>query len=305
MLSGITKRVRGHASHEVCPWNVTFAQEVAEGSPFAARAMFRDASSRAGTRALAREILMMKPSDYAAVFRGSAIKRAKLWMLQRNACVVLGNVGTTNDFAVLEAMRFHENMRRGHSPGSSRGATAARRRLRWAIRPLDPAFERVGLAYQTKAASPFFLATWRSLSAIPLGRFAPDSHLATVLSVVFRYRAKTGWLMWRCSRSRLISAGASGGGAEMQAASNSRIVVLVMAPTSNSSLAASWMAANVSLLYFRVLVTADLHQGFLFKQHPQLRVGHSRVRTGERPKHGSFAWCVSRFWCRDSLSSGW
>lgn len=37
---------------------------------------------------------MMEPEDYTAAFRGSAIRRAKLWMLQRNACVVLVNVGT-------------------------------------------------------------------------------------------------------------------------------------------------------------------------------------------------------------------
>jgi len=93
----------------VCPWNVKFAQALPEGSPFAARALFREANSREGTRALAREILIMAPADYAAAFKGSAIKRAKLWMLQRNACVVLGNVGTAGDLAVLEAMRLHEH----------------------------------------------------------------------------------------------------------------------------------------------------------------------------------------------------
>ena len=93
---------------EVCPWNVKFAQELAAGSPFAARELLRDAGATDGTRALACEILMMAPADYAAAFKGSAIKRAKLWMLQRNACVVLGNIGTADDLAVLEAMRFHE-----------------------------------------------------------------------------------------------------------------------------------------------------------------------------------------------------
>ena len=51
----------------------------------------------------------MAPADDAETFRGSAIKRAKLWMLQRNACVVLGTVGTTEDLAVLEAMQQHEH----------------------------------------------------------------------------------------------------------------------------------------------------------------------------------------------------
>ena len=58
---------------------------------------------------MAREILMMEPDDYAAAFKGSAIKRAKLWMLKRNACVVLGNIGIADDRALLEAMAVHEH----------------------------------------------------------------------------------------------------------------------------------------------------------------------------------------------------
>jgi len=84
---------------------VKFAQELAEGSPCAARAMFVDKDPRT----LAREILAMEPADYAAAFKGSAMKRAKLWMLQRNAAVVLGNVGTADDLAVLESMHSHEH----------------------------------------------------------------------------------------------------------------------------------------------------------------------------------------------------
>ena len=71
--------------------------------------MFLGAGSPEGTRALACKIVMMGPADYATAFKGSAIKRAKLWMLHRNECVVLGNVGTDEDLAVLEAMRAHEN----------------------------------------------------------------------------------------------------------------------------------------------------------------------------------------------------
>ncbi len=51
----------------------------------------------------------MNDEQYRASFKDSAIKRAKLWLLQRNACVVLGNVGTTEDLAVLAAMRLHEH----------------------------------------------------------------------------------------------------------------------------------------------------------------------------------------------------
>jgi epoxyqueuosine reductase len=79
----------------VCPWNAKFARP-ARFEAFA-------------PRALARSICMMDATDYAAAFKGSAIKRAKLWMLQRNACVVLGNVGTEDDLAVLEAMMQHEH----------------------------------------------------------------------------------------------------------------------------------------------------------------------------------------------------
>ena len=87
---------------------MSFASEVREEA-FRPREMFLDAGSREGTRALAREILMMDAADYAAAFKGSAIKRAKLWMLKRNACVVLGNIGIADDLAVLDAMLVHEH----------------------------------------------------------------------------------------------------------------------------------------------------------------------------------------------------
>jgi len=83
---------------------VKLAQELPEGSAFAARAMFVEKDART----LAREILAMDQADYAAAFKGSAIKRAKLWMLKRNAAVVLGNVGTHEDGPVLEAALVHD-----------------------------------------------------------------------------------------------------------------------------------------------------------------------------------------------------
>ena len=94
--------------NDVCPWNRRFAQE-ATIPEFQPRELFAGMESREGTRALAREILMMSPAEYASALRGSAMKRAKLWMLQRNACVVLGNVGTDEDVPVLEAMLGHEH----------------------------------------------------------------------------------------------------------------------------------------------------------------------------------------------------
>ena len=98
--------------------------------------MFLGACSRDGTRALAREILMLEPADYAAAFKGSAIKRAKLWMLQRNACVVLGNIGTEDDVpALIAALRDEASLVRGHAAwalgrlGSAVAVAALRARL--------------------------------------------------------------------------------------------------------------------------------------------------------------------------------
>ncbi len=51
---------------------------------FAARAMFVEKDART----LAREILVLGQAEYVTAFKGSAMKRAKLWMLQRNAFTV-------------------------------------------------------------------------------------------------------------------------------------------------------------------------------------------------------------------------
>jgi len=88
---------------------VKFSQELPDGSPFAPRDLFRNPGSPEGTRALAREFLMSKYADYAAASKGNAVKRANLWMLKRNACVVPGNVGMGEDLAILEAMQSHQH----------------------------------------------------------------------------------------------------------------------------------------------------------------------------------------------------
>jgi epoxyqueuosine reductase len=80
---------------EVCPWNVRFARTLPAGSPFAARPAV--AGKDAGT--LAAELLAMDQAAYAEAFRGSAMKRAKLAGLQRNARVVLANAGASADGA--------------------------------------------------------------------------------------------------------------------------------------------------------------------------------------------------------------
>jgi epoxyqueuosine reductase len=71
---------------DVCPWNVSFARELAEPA-FAPR-------SEIGQREapdLARDILEMSQEEFSTAFRGSPMKRAKLAGLKRNARVVLAN----------------------------------------------------------------------------------------------------------------------------------------------------------------------------------------------------------------------
>jgi len=68
---------------DVCPWNVKFAQELHEPA-FEARV----ALAGKDARALADDILAMDETAYREAFRGSAMKRAKLAGLQRNATVV-------------------------------------------------------------------------------------------------------------------------------------------------------------------------------------------------------------------------
>jgi epoxyqueuosine reductase len=86
-----------HCSQTVCSYNVKFAQALRDDSPFA----LREALAGKDARHLAREILDMDVDAYRAAFRGSPMKRAKLPAMKRNAAVVLGNVGTTDDIPAL------------------------------------------------------------------------------------------------------------------------------------------------------------------------------------------------------------
>lgn len=83
--SGISKWVYRQFSQEVCPWNIKFARELPEGSPFAPREVIAEKDAR--TRAT--EVLAMTQDEFSAAFRKSSVKRAKLAGLQRNARVVL------------------------------------------------------------------------------------------------------------------------------------------------------------------------------------------------------------------------
>ncbi len=72
---------------DVCPWNVKFAREEGDAA-LAARAPIagRDAA------ALADWLLEIDEPSYRDAFRGSAMKRAKLEGLKRNAAIVKGNL---------------------------------------------------------------------------------------------------------------------------------------------------------------------------------------------------------------------
>ena len=75
---------------DVCPWNVKFARP--EGDP----ALFARAPIEGKDAAtLATELVQMTEGSYRAVFKDSAMKRAKLSGLQRNAEIVLANLGRT------------------------------------------------------------------------------------------------------------------------------------------------------------------------------------------------------------------
>jgi len=62
-------------------------------------------------------LLEMSPEQYLERFRGTAVRRAKHWMLQRNAAVALGNVGDETVLDSLErALRTNPHpIVRGHA----------------------------------------------------------------------------------------------------------------------------------------------------------------------------------------------
>lgn len=88
---------------DVCPWNVKFSQPSAEPA-FDARPVLLQSA-----RDLARYILTLDHATYVTVFRDSPMKRAKLAGLQRNACVVIGNVGEASDLETLSRAEAHES----------------------------------------------------------------------------------------------------------------------------------------------------------------------------------------------------
>lgn len=84
---------------DVCPWNVSFARNLPDDSPFATREVLAGKAPRE----LAAEILSMDDDAFRIAFKGSPMKRAKRRGLARNAAVVLGNIGTAEDVPALAA----------------------------------------------------------------------------------------------------------------------------------------------------------------------------------------------------------
>jgi epoxyqueuosine reductase len=113
LRAGVGERIYGcDVCQEVCPYNIKFARELPDDSPFAPREViaWKDA------RTLAREILAMEQEEFAAAFRRSPMKRAKLRGLKRNSAVVLGNTGAMEDVPVLEqALDDSEPLVREHA----------------------------------------------------------------------------------------------------------------------------------------------------------------------------------------------
>lgn len=98
-------------SHEVCPYNIKFAQELKEVASAA-----RDVLAGKDERTLARELLSMSQAEVFSAFKHSPMKRAKLRGLKRNAAAVLGNVGTVEDVPALQhALEEPEPLVREHA----------------------------------------------------------------------------------------------------------------------------------------------------------------------------------------------
>ena len=104
--STTSKRLYRLISRCVCPWNVKFSQELADNSAFRTREFVVGKESQT----LATDILSLDQDAFSAALKQSPMKRAKLAGLQRNAAVVLRNVGMVDD---------SHCSRRGHSKGPS------------------------------------------------------------------------------------------------------------------------------------------------------------------------------------------
>jgi epoxyqueuosine reductase len=87
-------------------------------------------------------LLRLTQPQYVEAFRGSAIKRAKAWMLRRNAAVALGNVGTPNVIEAVACAMAHDEhpIVRGHAAWAL-GRLSVRHRVNHASDMLAAALE--------------------------------------------------------------------------------------------------------------------------------------------------------------------
>ena len=116
LRAGIGDRVYGcDTCLEACPWN-RLAQ--------AGRSLLLAARPALAELSLA-DLLALTPETFAAVFRGTAVKRLKLGGLLRNACVVAGNSGDRSLLPALLQLAGHP-------------AAVVRAHAVWAVRRLAP-----------------------------------------------------------------------------------------------------------------------------------------------------------------------
>jgi epoxyqueuosine reductase len=98
LREGIGGRIYGcDTCLEVCPWN-RFAQ--------AGRQVLLEARGHIADLPL-REVLELTPERFAAVFKGTAIKRVKITGLLRNACIVAANTHAHECVDVLVRLAAH------------------------------------------------------------------------------------------------------------------------------------------------------------------------------------------------------
>ena len=112
LRDGVGDRIYGcDVCQEVCPYTRKFSKPLTELA-FAPR----PALSGRDARTLAIELLSMSQPEFSAAFKGSPMKRAKLRGLKRNAAVVLGNVGSSEDVpALASALSDEEPLVRAHA----------------------------------------------------------------------------------------------------------------------------------------------------------------------------------------------
>jgi epoxyqueuosine reductase len=105
---------------EVCPWNIRFARELPEDSPFQPRPVLAERDARQ----LAAVLLAMSQEEFSAAFQKSPMKRAKLRGLKRNAAVVLGNLGAGNVPSLIAAHADPDPLLQEHAEWALRGAAS-------------------------------------------------------------------------------------------------------------------------------------------------------------------------------------